>query len=77
MEAAAAVVVVEAVAVGIKVEMVVIGEVDVGEVDMRVDVVDMGEMAFRVETVGVAMVVMGQDDGSGRGSGNACMLPRE
>lgn len=67
-------VVVEAVAVGIKVEMVVIGEVDVGEVDMRVD---MGEMAFRVETVGVAMVVMGQDDGSGRGSGNACMLPRE
>lgn len=44
------------------------GEVDTGEVDVRVEM---------VERVGVAMVVMGQDDGSGGGSGNACMLPRE
>ena len=80
-------VVVETVEVGIKVEMVVIGqvdmgevdtgEVDLGEVDVRVEMVDMGEMAVRVEMVGVAMVVMGQDDGSGGGSRNACMLPRE
>ena len=50
-------VVVEAVELGIKVEMVVMGEVDVREVDMRAEMVDMGEMAFRVQTVGVAMVV--------------------
>lgn len=48
-----------------------------GGVDVRVEMVDMGEMAIRVEMVGVAMVVMGQDDGSGGGSRNACMLPRE
>lgn len=40
-----------------------------GEVGMRVEMVDMGEMAVRVEMVGVAMVVMGQDDSSGGGSG--------
>lgn len=50
-------VVVEAVELGIRVEMAVMGEVDVREVDMRAEMVDMGEMAFRVQTVGVAMVV--------------------